>query len=140
MTEAKQVVAAILVQDSRVLICQRREDQAFALQWEFPGGKVEAGESLREALRRELQEELGIDLRDGEAQIQEEIATVNHEYAQGLSVELHFFLVHDYAGEIVNRIFREVCWEECSSLNAESFLEADRGVVQQLRQQHDSHR
>jgi 8-oxo-dGTP diphosphatase len=124
----KQVVAAVMVRGSRVLICQRREEQAFALQWEFPGGKVEAGEGLRAALVRELREELGIS-----AVIGPEIATVQHQYAEGLGVELHFFLVRTFDGEIENRIFREVRWEEREGLAAESFLEADRGVVRGIR-------
>ena len=54
------VVAGLLVRDGLVLICQRRPDQPMALQWEFPGGKIEQGESPEQALARELQEELGI--------------------------------------------------------------------------------
>lgn len=117
-----------MVNGSRVLICQRTEKQPFALQWEFPGGKVEAGESLDEALVRELEEELGV-----RAAIEDEIATVQHEYAHGLAVELHFFVVREFSGEIENRIFREVRWEECADLKDDSFLEADRGVVRALR-------
>ncbi len=129
----KQVVAAILVRDGRVLICQRREDQPFALQWEFPGGKVEVGEEQAAALERELYEELAI-----RAAIGPEIATVRHHYKQEtrdeeLAVELHFFLVREYSGEIEDRIFRQVRWEERAALDAESFLEADRELVRQLK-------
>ncbi len=126
--ELKQVVAAVMVHKNRILICQRTERQAFALQWEFPGGKVEAGEELAAALERELREELGIG-----AVVQQEIATVRHEYDEGLAVELHFFLVREFDGEIENRIFREVRWEERAKLNAESFLEADREVVRKIK-------
>lgn len=124
----KPVVAAVMVRGNQVLICQRTEHQAFALQWEFPGGKVEAGEDLPAALVRELSEELGISAVAGE-----EIATVRHQYAEGLGVELHFFLVREFCGEMENRIFREVRWEEREKLDVESFLEADRGVVRGLK-------
>jgi 8-oxo-dGTP diphosphatase len=129
----KQVVAAILVRGNRVLICQRREDQPFALQWEFPGGKVEAAEEPLAALERELHEELGI-----RAVIGPEIATVRHRYrnagqAEELAVELHFFLVQEFSGEIENRIFRQLRWEDREALDAESFLEADREVVRRLK-------
>lgn len=124
----QQVVAAVMVREDRVLICQRTETQAFALQWEFPGGKVEAGEDLPAALLRELREELGIS-----AVVGQEIATVRHQYAEGLGVELHFFLVKEFAGEIENRIFREVRWERREALDAGSFLEADRDVVAGLK-------
>ncbi len=133
LLEQKQVVAAILLREDRVLICQRTADQPFALQWEFPGGKVEAGEEPVAALERELHEELGI-----RAVIGAKIATVRHRYKQEtrdeeLAVELHFFLVREYSGEIENRIFRQVRWEERAALDAESFLEADRDVVRQLK-------
>lgn len=124
----KQVVAAVMVRESRVLICQRTEEQAFALQWEFPGGKVEPGEELPSALVRELSEELGV-----RAVVEQEVATVQHQYAEGLAVELHFFLVREFAGEIENRIFRQIRWEEREALDVESFLEADRGVVRGLK-------
>ena len=117
-----------MLRGDRVLICQRTEQQPFALQWEFPGGKVEAGEETVAALARELEEELGI-----RAVIGPEVATVQHQYAEGLRVELHFFVVAEFAGEIENRIFRQVRWEERATLDAESFLEADRGVVRRLR-------
>jgi 8-oxo-dGTP diphosphatase len=65
--------------------------------------------------------------------VEREIATVRHEYAEGLAVELHFFLVREFAGEIENKIFREVWWEERGKLDAESFLEADRELVRGLR-------
>jgi 8-oxo-dGTP diphosphatase len=125
----KQVVAAVMVRENRVLICQRTEEQPYALQWEFPGGKVEAGEDFPAALERELSEELGII----DVVVEREIATVRHQYADGLAVELHFFLVKEFAGEIQNRIFREVRWEERDVLAPEGFLEADRGVVLGLK-------
>ena len=122
------VVAAVIVREDRVLICQRTQAQPFPLQWEFPGGKVEAREDFPAALARELHEELGIS-----ALVEHEIASVRHRYAEGLGVELHFFLVRQFTGEIENRIFRQIRWEERAALDAESFLEADRDVVRRLK-------
>jgi 8-oxo-dGTP diphosphatase len=127
--EPKQVVAAVIVRAERVLVCQRREDQTFPLQWEFPGGKVEVGEELERALARELDEELGI-----AASIGQLIATSRHHYANGLSVELHFFRVDKFSGEIENRIFRQIRWLKADELEAGSFLEADRELVRQLNE------
>jgi 8-oxo-dGTP diphosphatase len=61
----KLVVAGLVVRDGRVLVTQRRADQALPLQWEFPGGKVEPGEPPEVALARELREEIGIDVEVG---------------------------------------------------------------------------
>jgi 8-oxo-dGTP diphosphatase len=133
-SNVKQVVAAILLRDQRVLICQRREDQLFALEWEFPGGKVEPGEEHRAALSRELHEELGIS-----AVIGPKVATVRHQYKkqesdEGLCVELHFFVVREFAGEIENRIFRQLRWEPRDALDPASFLAADRKIVRQIKE------
>src|SRR5215471_18991627 len=79
---AKQVVAALILRDGKILVCQRTKHQVMPLKWEFPGGKIEEGEQPREALRRELEEELGID-----ATIGDEVVRIKHEYRSGNSVE-----------------------------------------------------
>jgi len=123
----KHVVAALLVKDGKVLICQRTRHQTMPLKWEFPGGKIEQGEQPRDALRRELEEELGID-----AQVGEEVARIRHRYKTGNSVELRFYVVRRYRGEIENRIFRDVRWSARSELPAYDFLEADLTLVKDL--------
>jgi 8-oxo-dGTP diphosphatase len=97
------------------------------LKWEFPGGKIEEGEQPRDALHRELDEELGID-----AKIGEEVSRVRHEYPGGGSVELRFFVVHEYRGEIENKIFRDVRWSPRSELSSYDFLEADLPLVRDI--------
>jgi 8-oxo-dGTP diphosphatase len=62
----KEVTAAILMKDGKVLIAQRAEDQKLGGKWEFPGGKVEFGETPEECLKREIKEELGIDIEVNE--------------------------------------------------------------------------
>jgi len=133
MTEAsariapKQVVAAVIVRGGRVLICQRTIHQALPLKWEFPGGKIEAGETAEAALKRELQEELGID-----AEVGRKLATVCHRYHQDSEFELHFFLVERYSGDPINMIFKEIRWEELAKLPQYDFLEADLRFVRDL--------
>ena len=61
----KRVVAALIFQDDKILVCQRTRHQTMPLKWEFPGGKIEEGEQPRDALHRELEEELGIDAKIG---------------------------------------------------------------------------
>jgi 8-oxo-dGTP diphosphatase len=123
----KRVVAALILKDGKVLVCQRTRHQSMPLKWEFPGGKIEDGEQPRDALRRELEEELGID-----AQIGEEVARIRHDYKNGGAVELRFYVVNNYAGEMENRIFRDMRWAKQSELPSFDFLEADLELVKDL--------
>src|SRR5258708_29433939 len=89
------VVAALILRGAvgdgaagvEVLICQRKADQPMSLKWEFPGGKIEAGESSEDALARELDEELGI-----KAVIGRQVARVRHKYRNGGAAAVHFLL------------------------------------------------
>ena len=123
----KQVVAALIVRGDEVLICQRTKHQPMPLQWEFPGGKIDPGETAAEALRRELEEEL-----DVQATIGREVATIRHTYKNGGELELHFFLVSKYTGEIANLIFKDIRWEKLANLPRYDFLEADLGLVKDI--------
>jgi 8-oxo-dGTP diphosphatase len=121
------VVAALIVRGGEVLICQRRQDQPMALQWEFPGGKIEAGEGPEQALARELNEELGI-----QAAIGPRVTRIRHNYRHGGAVDLQFFAVHTFSGELENRIFRELRWVRLEDLPGYDFLAADRGLIRDL--------
>ena len=127
----RMVSAALILREHQgrreVLICQRKPDQPMALKWEFPGGKIEPGESAEQALRRELNEELGIT-----AEIAEPVAQVRHNYRNGGAVDLQFFAVRRFEGEIDNRIFQEVRWSDFASLPGFDFLAADLGLVRDL--------
>jgi 8-oxo-dGTP diphosphatase len=123
----KQVVAALVLREDEILCCQRTEHQALPLKWEFPGGKIEAGETPPQALRRELEEELGI-----LAEIGPEVTRIVHTYANGNSVNLRFFVVHSFANDLQNRIFRDVRWVRRSDLPVLDFLDADKELVRQL--------
>jgi 8-oxo-dGTP diphosphatase len=117
----------LILKDGKILVCQRTRHQVMPLKWEFPGGKIEEGEQPRDALRRELEEELGID-----AIIGDEVSRIVHTYPGGGSVELRFFVVNQYSGEIENKIFKDVQWAERKALPAYDFLDADQGLVKQL--------
>jgi 8-oxo-dGTP diphosphatase len=123
----KRVVAALITRDGKLLVCQRTRHQTMPLKWEFPGGEIEEGEQPRDALRRELEEELGI-----HATIGDEVARIQHEYPNGGMVELRFYLVREYLGEMENRIFRDMQWAEPRNLGGFDFLEADLTLVRDL--------
>jgi len=123
----KRVVAALILKEDRILACQRTRHQPMPLKWEFPGGKIEDGEQPRDAMRRELEEELGID-----AEVGVEVARILHEYPSGVSIELRFFEVRSFQGELENRIFREIRWATRQQLLELDFLDADLGLVKDL--------
>lgn len=123
----KRVVAAVIEKEGKLLVCQRTRHQTMPLKWEFPGGKIEEGEQPRDALKRELEEELGIN-----AQVGDEIARVQHNYPNGSAVELRFYVVRDYSGEMENRIFRDLQWSAPENLGNYDFLEADASLVKDL--------
>ncbi len=123
----KRVVAGIIIENGKLLVCQRTRHQTMPLKWEFPGGKIEEGEQPRDALRRELEEELGI-----LAKIGNEIARIQHEYPNGGKVELRFFEIREYQNEIENRIFKDIQWADPKDLPKFDFLEADLTLVNDL--------
>jgi 8-oxo-dGTP diphosphatase len=122
-----RVVAAIIVRDESVLICQRKIGQQYAGKWEFPGGKVEAGEELRAALERELSEELAIT-----ATIGEEIARYEYTYPGRTPIKIVFYKVSEFEGEPRNLIFEQIRWEKIENLPGYDFLDGDIDFVKNL--------
>jgi 8-oxo-dGTP diphosphatase len=139
------VVAAIIVRESRVLICQRRRDKAFPLRWEFPGGKVEVGESLTEALRREVLEELDVGIEVGR-----EVFRTRYSYAElAAPIEIVFYFAKivganfgdsfsdegtgaGWAADNANGIFEKVLWVAPAELFKYEFLAANTELIARI--------
>lgn len=121
-----RVAAGIVVRGDDVFIALRSKDKHQGGCWEFPGGKVELGEEPELALARELEEECGINVLRSEL-----FQLIRHDYSDK-SVELHFFLVSDFAGEPHGKEGQEVAWVKRSNLTRYTFPEANVPIVEAL--------
>jgi 8-oxo-dGTP diphosphatase len=127
VTPAVHVVAAVLRDAAgRVLIAQRPPGKHMAGYWEFPGGKIGAGESSEQALRRELAEELGVALRRCHPLLQ-----LRHDYPDRV-VQLEVFMVDEYAGEPSGLEAQALKWVAAAELAGQALLPADRPIVEAL--------
>jgi 8-oxo-dGTP diphosphatase len=121
------VVAAVIERGGKILIAQRKRGGRHALKWEFPGGKVEPGETPLAALARELREELGID-----AKIGKQLGAYTFGYPGGPPNHLLFFRVTRWKGEPQNLDFEQMVWERHDRLKDYDFLEGDAAFLRKL--------
>jgi 8-oxo-dGTP diphosphatase len=122
------VVAALIYDDGKLLVCQRKRGTSFAMMWEFPGGKVKPGEQLERALMREIDEELG-----ARATVGAEVYRTQHRYAKlGEPIELVFFQVDVDPSSVRNLVFEQIRWICASELPSMNFLPADRELIGKL--------
>ena len=118
------VVAAVIERDGLVLIGQRKRTGQHSLKWEFPGGKVEPGESPEAAVVRELGEELAI-----QARVEREIMRYEYQYPGRPAIRLIFYLVTEFDGEPKNLDFEQIVWAPRERLREYDFLEGDAEFV-----------
>ncbi|MFL6622463.1 MAG: Nudix family hydrolase [Sulfurifustis sp.] len=121
------VVAGLLIENGRVCITRRHADAHQGGKWEFPGGKLEPGEARLAGLRRELHEELGIEVRQAEPFMQ-----LHHGY-RDLDVLLDVWRVLRYDGAAHGREGQEMRWEALERLDPREFPDADRPVLRRLQ-------
>lgn len=118
------VACAIIERDGKVLAAQRSERMNLPLKWEFPGGKIDPGESPEECLKRECREELGVEIGVGRA-----LSVVTHSYSPTFTVTLYPFLSTILSGEIVLHEHTAVVWTEPEKLSSLDWAEADRPII-----------
>lgn len=121
-----RVAAAIILKDDLVLIAKRPEGKHKAGYWEFPGGKIEIGETPEQALAREIEEELAIHISDCEA-----FTEVAFDYPEK-QVLLSFFLVTKFSGNPIGHEGQLVSWVKRAELTQYQFPEANIPVVKKL--------
>ena len=128
-----RVVAALFIKNNSFFICQRPRSKARGLLWEFPGGKVEPGETPEQALIRECREELDADIEPGPV-----YATLVHEYPD-LTIELMLFRAKFKNNSIPRLIEHEDCrYVSPDDINLYSFCSADYPVLEMLKKDFES--
>lgn len=120
------VTAAVIKQENRILICQRAKDDDYGLLWEFPGGKLEAGETLEQCIAREITEELGLDIR-----VNGILAVTKHNDGKQ-DVHFTFYDADIVRGQILLNVHEAAVWAAPETLAEYDFMEADRPVVDLL--------
>ena len=121
-----KVTGAIIQKDNKFLIGRRGPNEKSPGLWEFPGGKIENGESPQECIKRELKEELNID-----ADIGELYSRYKYDYPH-ISYELFFFKVVRYSGEMSISVHDKLRWEKLENFNKYKFLPGDGPVIEAL--------
>lgn len=122
------VVAGIILNaDKTKILMSQRTDIEFINQWEFPGGKIDKGETSEQALVRELKEELSIDIVDYQLYFQK-----SHSYPNK-TINLSFFWVTSFTGEPKGMESQPVEWQDVTSMHALNFLAANKEVVKQVQ-------
>ena len=121
-----KVTAAIILKGNRLLITQRSYPKNLAGLWEFPGGKVEDGESLGTCLVRELAEELELTVA-----VLSPFLVVEHSY-DDCDIELHSFTAKYVSGKLVSHSHRNVEWVSVKQLSGYQFVPADKSIVDKL--------
>jgi 8-oxo-dGTP diphosphatase len=120
------VVAGILTHSGSYLIARRSPSMQWAGLWEFPGGKVEAGETLAQALVRELREELNIDVQ------RFSLWKIKEKKVTGRAIRIHFFSVAEFSGTPTPREGQELAWISPTEATDYVFLSADAEILAEL--------
>ena len=121
-----EVTAAVIRQNGKILICQRPADKNCGLLWEFPGGKIEAGENGEQCIVRECQEELGITLN-----VEHELTDITYEYPDRI-VHLHFFLCNIAEGVPEKKEHNEIAWITADEIEQYEFCPADQKMIAEM--------
>ena len=123
----KEVTAAIILKDHRILIAQRALGQNLAGKWEFPGGKIEPGETRQECLKREIREELDVDI-----EVSDFFGESIYAYHSG-TIKLMAFWCKWISGEFTLKVHSKLAWVNCNELDLYDFSPADIPLVEKLK-------
>jgi 8-oxo-dGTP diphosphatase len=127
METAVEVVCALVLRDGDILMGERKPHKVYPLHWEFPGGKIEPGETPLEALRRELLEELDIEIEFAEEWMRE-----TNTYSNGMTYDVRYFLIREWSGEIINLEFNRILWVSREVLPDLIHLSGNKNIIERL--------
>ena len=120
-----KVVAGLIFQNDKLLICRRPNFKDHPLKWEFPGGKIKNDETNEEALTREINEELSINIINCE-----ELISYNFSYKNlNKRIFIYFYLVNNFSGKVLNNFHKELKWIEIKDIREYDFLEGDLKII-----------
>ncbi len=122
-----KVSVGVIQRNGTILLCQRKQGSRYGLKWEFPGGKLEPGETPLEGMKRELHEELSIKVNGVER-----METQTAHYADGGAFEVVYCFVSDFEGEPRNNVFEQIRWVTLEELRTMDILEGNKSFVAQL--------
>ena len=123
-----KVVAGLILQNDKLLICQRPKFKEHPLKWEFPGGKIKNDESNKEALIREINEELSINIIN-----YEDLISYNFNYKDlNKTVFINFYLINTFSGKVLNNFHKELKWIEIKDIREYDFLEGDLKIIEYI--------
>tara|TARA_A100000164_G_C21509251_1_gene586181 strand:+ start:28 stop:405 length:378 start_codon:yes stop_codon:yes gene_type:complete len=120
------VVAAIIIKDDKFFIAQRNRNKHMGLSWEFPGGKVEKGETFEIALKREIKEELNIEIS-----VTNKLGEENYKDDK-INVKLHYFICSHISGEIYLDEHEDSAWVKKNEFKKYNFAEGDSDIINLL--------
>ena len=123
-----KVVAGLILQNDKLLICRRPNFKDHPLKWEFPGGKIKNDETNEEALIREINEELSINIINCQ-----ELISYNFYYKDlNKWVLMYFYLVNNFSGKVLNNFHKELKWIEIKDIREYDFLEGDLKIIDHI--------
>ena len=122
-----EVAVGILRKNGKILICQRKKGGRYEFKWEFPGGKLENGETTEQCLRRELREELAIEIHSIER-----IQTQAAYYEDGGMFNVAYCFVTGYTGEPKNNVFEQIRWVAIDELKYMDMLDGNKPFIAKL--------
>ena len=123
-----KVVGGIIIDKNKILIAQRSNQKEHPLKWEFPGGKIQENENPIEALKREIKEELSIDIKKSKFLLDYE-----YEYQDIKKIHLYFYKIDEYVGKVRNIEHNQLLWIQRNHLEKLDFLDGDRMIIDHIQ-------